>query len=1020
VLSVVVYGRNDQGSPGYHKRVALSLNGFAQLLAEPDDEIIFVDWNTGDEFPTLPEAIADTLTPRARARLRILRVRPRHHAEFGATQPVIECVARNVALRRSNPRNRWILATNADVIPLPAEPGETLTALTGQLPDGHYVTPRIELPAGIFRGLQRTDPAGTAQILREAGPSLALREYVFGEDDVLVDNPGDFQLFLRSRLFSIDGFDESMLGLSHVDHNIARRMRQKYGEPKSLEQSVVAYHCAHHVVPAHAHRAGGRINNPDIHVFGLKSADLPHQRARWGLPEADIEEIRLEEDGEAKARQALARILGDRKHPERRAAYRASSYGGFAYDPAHVLPHLADLFRDRDPRTRIGYAGTRPDAAALFISMAAEFGFLYRIAMTAGIAERLALAGQPQIQIVSPADFARRPDVFVFEFGATRDAGTDRPLDAEIRLDRAEVAALDDVYRLLESVVAEERAAVASLERQPRRIVTVNAIHNTYERPVAQLLDATAAPITTRLRHGFARTASQPGQLVGDGSLAEQLAAKLGRSRPVSQAEIAEINAILAEIESAGQSGASERLSAAVGVNGPGLLAFLGCEPVARAKGTETVAKLETAIRAILAKRAPTGLRIAADDARRDVARRPVSGLAASADWNDPRWLSYAHGVANDVSFDRPSARSGWIWERVHFLYALDRLADVHPVRSVLVVCELQEDLIEKLAQQFERVDLLDVRALIGTGSGKPRARRHFLGSAQPPAGKAQLHSAEDFGKLPGSSYDAILLPHAAGFVAKNDGFVGILSALEPKLALGGIIGFSSNVLLGSAEPEGTGVDMAFGTEKGLLGRIAGATGLELADGIDMALSSHDLGLIGSQEEPGLLAERGPDGATWPGVFFLRKAAETPVTAWRKLNEAILGDLTGKLRLSPGSTRIDGVVSVRPRRTPEMAFYGPYLRLPPGAYQARADLHATAARLGAKKVDGFLEVVAGDLCLAKMPTRDSSRALKLSRTYVVPFDVPASLDAEIEIRAVVSSNVAVRYSNVAITCKDQP
>ena len=31
-----------------------------------DDEIIFVDYNTPDDFPTFPEAIQDTLTERAK------------------------------------------------------------------------------------------------------------------------------------------------------------------------------------------------------------------------------------------------------------------------------------------------------------------------------------------------------------------------------------------------------------------------------------------------------------------------------------------------------------------------------------------------------------------------------------------------------------------------------------------------------------------------------------------------------------------------------------------------------------------------------------------------------------------------------------------------------------------------------------------------------------------------------------------------------------------------------------------
>ena len=59
MLSVVVYGRNDSHGYNLHKRVALSLNCIAHVLDDPDDEIVFVDYNTPPEMPTFPEAICD-------------------------------------------------------------------------------------------------------------------------------------------------------------------------------------------------------------------------------------------------------------------------------------------------------------------------------------------------------------------------------------------------------------------------------------------------------------------------------------------------------------------------------------------------------------------------------------------------------------------------------------------------------------------------------------------------------------------------------------------------------------------------------------------------------------------------------------------------------------------------------------------------------------------------------------------------------------------------------------------------
>ena len=104
MISIVLYGRNDNYGYNLHKRAALSLNCMAEVLTDPADEILFVDYNTPDDYPTFPEAIQDTLTKRAREILRILRVRPRIHERFKPKTRLmaLEPIARNVAVRRSS------------------------------------------------------------------------------------------------------------------------------------------------------------------------------------------------------------------------------------------------------------------------------------------------------------------------------------------------------------------------------------------------------------------------------------------------------------------------------------------------------------------------------------------------------------------------------------------------------------------------------------------------------------------------------------------------------------------------------------------------------------------------------------------------------------------------------------------------------------------------------------------------------------------------------------------------------
>ena len=263
MISVIVYGRNDNHGYNLPRRAALSLNCIAHVLSE-EDEILFVDYNTPDDLPTFPEAISDTLTPWTRKRLRVLRVRPRDHAAAAAATrlPVVEPIARNVALRRSRP-SRWILSTNTDMLFIP-NGAMLLQGLLADLEDGFYQLPRFELPEGLWESLDRSDPARALETLAGWRARLPLDERVYADGHTLFDGPGDFQLFLRDDLFAIDGFDERMVHGWHVDANIARRMALRGRSAQSLEHLLAGYHCDHTRQASIYHGGERRYHRPRV------------------------------------------------------------------------------------------------------------------------------------------------------------------------------------------------------------------------------------------------------------------------------------------------------------------------------------------------------------------------------------------------------------------------------------------------------------------------------------------------------------------------------------------------------------------------------------------------------------------------------------------------------------------------------------------------------------------------------------------------------------------------------------
>jgi hypothetical protein len=484
MISVILYGRNDNYGHNLHKRAALSLNCFAELLDAPDDEILFVDYNTPDDLPSFPESIRDTLTARARARLRILRVRPRLHRRFAARTPlpVLEAVARNVALRRANAANRWVLSSNTDMILAPPD-GRTLTAIARGLPDRAHHIPRFELPQSLWESLDRGDPGTAMARAGEWGRTLHLDEVVTAaHPSILYDAPGDFQLLPRADLLRIQGFDERILLGWHIDSNIARRVFLLRGDSGDLAGAVHGYHCEHtrQVTPKHA--PGRRMEELAAVTDALQTPFIPEQQAGWGLAGERVEEIRLH-DGDSAYLRALRGVIGGPLPAPGRLAYTEETRDRTGYDPRHVLPFLMDALVSCPRDLELGWFGSRRDLLELAAAAWRTLGFARRIRV-AGPAAWLGRNPPDGAAWAPAAEVIVRAQACVFDFGA-QDAG--------------DAVALHFVATGLRSLAA----ADATRGAEPCRVIAVNAVNSRFEGLVDSHVGVTLSPITTRIRQGF-------------------------------------------------------------------------------------------------------------------------------------------------------------------------------------------------------------------------------------------------------------------------------------------------------------------------------------------------------------------------------------------------------------------------------------------------------------------------------------------------------------------------------------
>ena len=138
--------------------------------------------------------------------------------------------------------------------------------------------------------------------------------------------------------------------------------------------------------------------------------------------------------------------------------------------------------------------------------------------------------------------------------------------------------------------------------------------------------------------------------------------------------------------------------------------------------------------------------------------------------------------------------------------------------------------------------------------------------------------------------------------------------------------------------------------------------------------------------------------AAVPSLWFLRRDRETPAEGWNRLQQwllrRLLGEQLGRLQVGPAGHRDAGRILTM-GTAKGMVFFGPYLGLPSGRYQATLAIEPGALKCGRL----VLDVATGGRPLRRETIRVGHSG---EMTVNLPFTVPPSrgdvLD-KIEIRA---------------------
>jgi hypothetical protein len=937
MISIVVYGRNDNHGYNLHKRAAISLNCLAETLRDPDDELIFVDYNSPDELPTFPEAIADTLTTQARAVLRIFRVRPTIHGRYTARTNLLalEPIARNVGIRRSNPANRWILSTNTDII-LVLRQAADLSGLVGDLPAGWYHTARFEIPESLWEAFDRTDPRHTIEEVHALGRSARLNEVVYGSPTILFDGPGDFQLVERAVLFDIDGFDERMLRGWHVDSNLAKRLALKCSPAGSLLEQVYCYHCDHTRQATFVHKPDSIANDPERFVTGITRPDLPDQRHCWGCADDIIEEIRLGNPRTTGYRRALQSLVAPLDRDFTETYYTTATYDRCDYDPQHVLPFLADLLNHLPRDVRLAWCGLRGDMFELVRELWGALGFCRPIAVHHSVAEYLLPTSRAQAESRAHHDWLTEADLFGFEFGRRGP----RNMDEGMVIGAGEAPPRGIVEAVFAAAVEHERLRrVANPTALPRRFIGVDCIHNHMEEVFGAHIGATLTPFGSRLRHGFVAP-SVADEVDPDTAARLRIGHALGLGRLISRQEFDFAQTLFAPLLAGGTIAADDRHRAACHASlGQAFLAAAG-----NPRGTRPAPDMVEGAMAVLETLRPSAglaakLGIAVhDQLPPGTAQRALSRFAGGEDWDDPAWSAFARYYGANPEENLAYRRDASRWERVHLLYGLDRAGIPADTARVLVVATMPDAAIAGMSRWARRVEVFGL-ASQAAGDDAGQDRVFWCNSASyDPASLTVLPAGTRVEMLEREAYDAVVFPHGAMFGGGLEVALAWIRAAEAVLRPNGILAFKAEIAAGS-RPHADYFDVRAVGDQGLAARLTASTGFSV-EGFDPYLSRATVDKVWPQAGPTAaehyFLSRQDGRVLIPSYWFLTKRGTTVGAGWDRMRQWLLGrwygEQTARLQVgSAGHRRDDGRIVCLPGEKGHV-FFGPYLAVPDGRY----------------------------------------------------------------------------------------
>ena len=332
---------------------------------------------------------------------------------------------------------------------------------------------RFEIPESIWESYDRMDPKKNIELTKSNGEAIHLNEVVKLPNYVLYDGPGDFQLIERNDLFEMCGFDEEMLLGWHVDSNISKRLFLKHGTIGDALPFIFGYHCDHtrQITPMHKHKSPE--NDMNRFVWQCNDYIASHQKDSWGLNDVEIEEYSLKSNFTTRVSDVIKKTIDNPQLELTNSSLIPETFDRESASPKHIYPFLIDLISSMRNDLQIVWLGEIDELFNLFKEGVKNLKF------------------SKEIIIFSDKDIGYKEfkdaDCFICNFGMSHATS---PLFKE------------EIFNSYLYLIELENIAIDQ-NKVPRKFITINAMHSTFETLITSTIIAAKTPYSLRLRHGF-------------------------------------------------------------------------------------------------------------------------------------------------------------------------------------------------------------------------------------------------------------------------------------------------------------------------------------------------------------------------------------------------------------------------------------------------------------------------------------------------------------------------------------